>query len=367
MQYGILPNLTKDYVLRFVTQEQIFEKYLGIKVELNTLVTAPSIIRTNDKKPTCSFYYSPNGKLRFRDFAGYFWGDCFDLVAFIYRLNTTKKDFPIILDTIARDFRIHKYSGNQPLISSNTIDIREANTNIKKKSKIKLEFKFREYTNLDGRFWMQGNINAKLLKKEHVLPALYIWKNGELIYNYNSKDPAYVYSFGNDNFKVYFPYRTEYKFLMNCSCIEGLAQLEPGLIGIITKSKKDVMSLRSFGLQAIAPSSETTLIKPNEWFNIKWNCEHWFSLMDYDRTGILMSKKLRDFYNIQPLFFASNKYPQLSKNFPNYNVKDFFEFVSKYGVQETNKLINETLAIFANRFELLENHYQPLNFLKYVK
>jgi len=163
MNLGILPNLTKDYILSKVSQEQIFEHYLPIKVTTEGLIKSPL---RNDKNPTASFYYSQNGKLRFRDFGGNFWGDCFDLVALYENLNANnKKDFNILLDKLARIFKIHKYESNgiNPVISGNTLSIKEASINFKGKKKI--EIKTRDFNEIDARFWFQGNVTRKYLKK----------------------------------------------------------------------------------------------------------------------------------------------------------------------------------------------------------
>lgn len=374
MNYGILPNLTKDYILSKISQEQIFEKYLGISVEFNTLLKAPAIIRTNDRNPTCSFYYSSNGKLRFRDFGGnYFWGDCFDIVALVHRLNAqNKKDFNLILDIVARDFRIHKYENSLNIDTGSTYDVRDVKGK-KEKSKVEFKVKPREWYQQDARFWQQGNITKKYLDLFDVHPCMYIWKNDTLIYNFNPKDPAYAYRFGKGEFKFYFPFRKEYRFLSNTSVLQGFKQFEPAEIGLITKSYKDVISLKTFGISSVAPSSETHLISKSQWLDLKPLAEHWFSLMDYDRAGILMAQKLRKAYNIHPLFFAREfrqgelrkLIPTLYANYKDFGNKDFFEYVTKFGKPSTIKLIDETKDLFKERFESLDTYYyNNLNWLK---
>ena len=125
----------------------------------------------------------------------------------------------------------------------------------------------------------------------------YFSKNDTLIYNFNPKDPAYAYRFGKGEFKIYFPFRKEYRFLSNTSVLQGLKQFEPSLIGLITKSYKDVICLKTFGINSLAPSSESHLIPKEQWLNIKHLAEHWFSLMDYDRAGILMAQKLSEYHS----------------------------------------------------------------------
>lgn len=378
---GILPTLTKDYILSKITQEQIFEYYLGIKVETEVLLTTPSVIRPKDSNPTFSFKYSENGKLRARDWAGYFWGDCFDIVAFVLRLNASdKKSFNVILDRIARDFRLHKYSDKQHIETGSTYDVKEV---IKKyKGKVSIQFQPRDWSKeIDGKFWLAGNINRKLLDEGRVYPCYYIWLNNNLNYTYNPKDPAYAYVFTPNDIRIYFPNRKNYRFLSNTSYLQGVDLLQPSKFGIITKSYKDVLALKSFKIQSVAPSSETTLITPQEWGKIQLYCDHWFSLMDFDKTGIIMARKLRDKYNIRPLFFSNYKpltkslkngesglYQgnKLANNFYTFaGVKDFYDKVKLFGVDKTNELIENVKNIYEEEFnEYDKQMYENLKWIK---
>lgn len=383
MDLGILPNLTKDYILSNITQEQIFEHYLGIQVEIDKLIKVPSILRI-DKNPTASFYYNINGKLRFRDLGGGFWGDCFDLVGYLSQINTTtKKGFLFILEKIAKDFKLHKYS-KEYLSTIKTINIEQFSDNFNKKTKKIIEIKIRDFNFIDASFWLKGNIKKTHLNEYYVKACEYIWLNNNLIYTYNDNDPAYAYYFGTDkngikDFRVYFPFRKDFRFLSNCSPLQGYKQLQPDYIGIITKSYKDVISLKSFGIQAVAPSSESILLSKDEWYKLKYTCSHWFSLMDYDITGIKMMYKLRKNYNISPLYFSNSKIFKsndknrtvikkglIFNNNSNFDVKDFFEFVEKLGVDKVKETIIQTKEMYKNSLEQIDNNINNnLEFLKY--
>lgn len=378
MEYGILESLTKSYILSQITQEQIFEYYLGIKVEVEVLLTTPSVIRPRDSNPTFSFKYSDNGKLRARDWAGYFWGDCFDVVAYVLRVNANdKKSFMVILDQIARDFRLHKYA-DKITLTGNTFDPREA-TKIPR-GKVLIQFQPRGWDkNIDGKFWLSGNINSKLLEIGRVFPCQYIWLNNNLNYNFNPKDRAYAYYFTPNDIKIYFPDRTKYRFLSNTSYLQGIDLLEPDEFGIITKSYKDVLSLKSFGIQAVAPPSETVPISLADWHILRRTCNHWFTLMDFDRTGILMTRKLRDLYGTRPLFFSNYKTLQklidkngefkgnkLASNYPSYaGVKDFYDKIKLFGVDSTRLLIDNTRKLYEEEFNNFnKNMYEDLSWIK---
>lgn len=351
MELGILPNLTKDYILKHISQEQIFEYYLGISVTTDGIFTAPPTLRNGDKNPTCSFYYNLHGKLRLRDWAGYFHGDCMDLVGYLFHINSNdKKGFNIILDQLARDFKLHKYKNKS--ITGNTFSFKEVKPRIKGKTII--QFQPRNWTKEDADYWKAGNISKKQLEEARIYPCEYVWINNNPIYNYVPKDPAYAYFFTPNDIKIAFPKRKEYRFLTNTSYLQGKDLLEPAEIGIITKSYKDVLSLRSYGIEAVAPSAESILITPQEWFNLKWTCTHWFSLMDFDRQGVVMANKLRKKYNIPPLFFGkTNKFKDFCKvnNFTAYeNVKDFYDFSKNFSKENVINTINKTKKRFESTF-----------------
>lgn len=366
MEYGILPTLTKTYILNKLSQEQIFERYLGIKVEIGTSFKCPVILRPNDRNPTCSFYYNENGKLRFRDFAG-FWGDCFDLVAYLSNVNANdKRGFLVVLDRIARDFNIHKYEGKNTE-DSNTFDVRDANTRVKK-TKTVIQFQPRNWTKQDADFWLAGNINKKGLEFHRVYAIMYIWINGELKYNFNAKDPAYGYAFTKDDIKIYFPKRSKYRFLSNTSYLQGKDLILPDRVGIITKSYKDVMSLRSFGIQSVALSSESTPLRKEEYWDLKYTFNHLYSLMDFDKQGVKMTNILRDKFNINPLFFGSKKRETFCNNnhYDIYeNVKDFYDFVKENGKKATENLIINNTKYFESQYERYDSEmYNQTYWLK---
>src|SRR6478609_2267374 len=81
-------NITKEFILSKVTEEQIFIKYLGIEPKDKGSFTNP--LRGNDSSPGCSFYVNPQGKWIFKDFAGGFSWDCFNVVE--YAFNCSFKD-----------------------------------------------------------------------------------------------------------------------------------------------------------------------------------------------------------------------------------------------------------------------------------
>ena len=91
-------KLTKQLIFSKISQITIFSTYLNLSdkivqycIDTGELICSP--IR-DDNHPTCGFRYDKKGKLKFRDFAGYFWGDCLDVVAYVMSF-IDKKNYDI--------------------------------------------------------------------------------------------------------------------------------------------------------------------------------------------------------------------------------------------------------------------------------
>src|SRR5690606_31887571 len=123
---------------------------------------------------------------------------------------------------------------------------------ITKEAKI-IQVKRQPWTEKDKEYWRSFYLNGRILKKYNVASCEKVWLNDDIIYSYNSNDPAFVYYFGQGDYKIYFPNKKEYRFIGNTTHMKGLEQLqEKGEILIITKSLKDVMVLDIFNIPAVA-------------------------------------------------------------------------------------------------------------------
>lgn len=369
MDFGIYPDLTKKYILERISQEEIMEFYLGVPVQTRHTICCPPIIR-QETRPSFSFYYNSEGRLRGCDFGGDFNGDCFDVVAKHLQVNSkNKRAFQLIIHTIAKDFRIHKYKeakevNNYEVITKDFFKKKKA-----KKTSI-LTILPRSYNYHDAGYWNKFNISEELLAYSKVYFAQEIYYtndfNTKMIYKYSTRDPAYCYYGGKneagiDLWKIYYPFRKRPKdrqdlprFNSNSSFVQGKHMITGGRIGGIMKAFKDVMALRSFGIQSIAPGAESILLSPDDIHFMKSHFDFLFSNMDYDRAGIKMMQKMWKHYRIQPIMFDNN-----------YDVKDFAEYVEHKGVEATKALIdsifdkykfdmyNFDLAIFNNLKHLL--------------
>lgn len=373
----ILPELTKTYILNEITEEDIMEKYLGIPVNESTLQANSfcSPLRI-DNSPTCNYWYNNVGKLRMRDWSGHFIGDAFDVVAYKLGVNSrNKKAFQLILHTIAKDFKIHKYK--------DYVEVEKYNTKTKEFFKKKktlnnitlIKVIPRNWNYKDDSYWGQYFIDRTILNIGKVYPAeeLYISKNGKpyiKIYSYSSKDPAYCYYGGRDEkgnmmWKVYFPLRerkdrTKPRFLMSHSFLQGKHLIQPSRFIVVTKAYKDVLAFRKFNIIAVAPSAESILLTPDEYWLLKKNCDFIISCMDYDRAGKLMAKQLRDIYRIEPIMLTDGHFGTY-----NYGSKDPTDYIAKNGFSESMLLFKTIFEKYSSDIDKFDKWiYNNLKFIR---
>lgn len=349
-------KLTKQLILSKISQVTIFSTYLNLSdklvqycIDTGELICSP--IR-DDVHPTCGFKYDNKGKLKFRDFAGYFWGDAFDVVALImstiynksYNVSN-KEDFIKILRHITFTFKDIFYGQEKDINLVN--EINTAIINIKHKKPI-IELVVRNWNENDKLYWAKFGVPLQYLNLNFVYPIeqYYINRNvnPEPKYFYKENDPCYGYLLGQDrsgiyNIKLYFPNRDKSitRFITNCNHLEGIYNLDKNDydIIIITKSTKDRMSIGANIKQMISLYGgkdicnigviniphETYHLRQNEfdWLNGKLNTNGKIvSLMDNDKTGKIEAIWLRNNYNIIPIIIPKRL-----------NAKDFAELASK--------------------------------------
>ena len=360
-------KLTKNYILSKVDQITIFSTYFNIPIDtiqycIDTGEFIVSPIRS-DLHPTCGFRYDNKGKLKFKDFAGYFWGDCFDAVAYIVSKmkNITidiskKEDFFNVLRHITFTFKDIFYGNEKDPLISNTI--KETIEKIKREKPV-IELVIRNWNKSDENYWKQFNVDLQTLNINFIYPIeqYYINRkiNPEPKYFYSENDPCYGYILGKDkngtyNIKLYFPNRRKSttRFITNCNHLEGIYQLERNDYDIIilTKSTKDRVSISSSlkSINSLYGQINIGIINiPHETYRLRDNEYSWLksklsnkgiivSLMDNDRPGKLEAIWLRDNYNILPLIIPKD-----------YKAKDFSELFIYNSKDEINNLIINTI------------------------
>lgn len=322
---NIEPQITKKLLLEKHSQETYMEYYLGIPVKPGL---TKSVLR-KDHTPTCSFYRNKSGDLIYKDFSGYFYGNFIDVVKFKYDCS-----YYMALQIIANDFGII----SKPKLPKNPKPIVESETVFKDFGPSKIQVEIQPFSDTELKWWKQYGITEEILQKFRVYSCKSVFLNG----NYYSGASKYQKIFGyyrgkdidgNELWRIYFPGRTGGKFLSNwkSTLVQGVKQLpKDGDLLVVTKSMKDVMTLYSLGITAIAPNSENLFLSETQFNKLKERFPTIVAFYDNDLAGLLNMKKIRDNFKI-PCFWIPRKY----------EAKDISDFYKKYGKDETLQLINE--------------------------
>lgn len=309
--------LTKELILSHVSEEEIFARY-GVRVDSGVF---RSPLR-GDRHPTCNFYRK-RGKLYLRDHAGYFWGDCFDLV-----MQQEGLTFGKALQRVASDFLLN----DQVVLGERKP---AAPIYLPPLESCDLRVKRRKWNGEDARYWGRWDFKDETLALFHISALERVWVNDSQVYAYRNRSTkeAYVYHFGQYDYKCYFPYRDKVRFLHNNSWIlQGYLQLPvSGEVVVITKSLKDVAKLHEFGIPAVAPMSETTLPSPAHMEELAERFGRIVVFYDNDWPGRRQMVRFRLAYGTRYLL----DFVCMPQGYP----KDFTDYYEQRGYSSTLSLI----------------------------
>lgn len=337
MNFLFETNVTKELILSKISEEQIMEFYLKIPLKKGLF---RSVLRT-DKNPTCSIFRNRNGNLIYKDFATGQHLNCFGVVQTLFNC-----DYHKALKIIANDFNIVPNSN----IERNEGRINLNPTKFKKSDFSRIQVEIKEFSDNELSWWLKHGITKDILNKFNVYSCKHVFLNGNLFAKSQESCPIYGYYNGKNQkdgikyelWKCYFPKRKEYRFIGNypANMMQGYKQLpKTGKLCVITKSLKDVMTLYSLGISAIAPNSETIIPDESIINELKSRFENVIFLWDLDSTGISFSKKIK------------KRYPELTVTLlPRVDrCKDISDYYKTYGRKKTVEMIYNKI----NRFKKL--------------
>lgn len=307
-------SLTKQEILERVSQEDIFEKYLGIYPKPNQRYTNP--LREN-KTPNTEFIYM-GSTLFMRD-----WGsseknkDCFDIVQLLYNCN-----FNEALKHIENDFGL----GSEPANNSIPLIQRDSNkyhveTPVKKLTSIQIKKK--EFTKKELEFWNCNNnfnFTTKSLESMQIYSTEYVWWNQ---HKTKSKEGTFAYQLKKGIFQIYSPFNVDRKYRFRSTnlkdVIAGIQWLKKDKYVVLTKSYKDFLMLHKLNVNACALLNEG-IIPTEQQMSLIAQYGTPVILFDNDEKGIATSKKICELYNCTYL------------QIPDGNYKDTFDFIYKEGI-----------------------------------
>ncbi len=217
------------------------------------------------------------------------------------------------------------------MIKDNNVNrniVRLVDDSVEKPSGQKIEYKRQLWQSEDVRYWSQYGITSEILTFYKVYSVKNLWLNENLIYTWRKEDLCYAYEFGSGNIKIYFPNRTERRFICNTNCLQGYHQLPKygELLGV-TSSLKDVMTWHRLGVWTIAKQSENQILTPEEWGELSGRFDRIFINLDDDLTGRKFSQKYEELYPVESFFSPEGK--------------DVSGYVKLNGVYKGQELINQ--------------------------
>lgn len=313
--------LIKDILAR-VSQKDIMCFYWG-----ENLIDNKPIYRNpmrTDINGTCFFGWN-NGNYRLVDMAkGTSFGP-FDYVRWIYDCSLYEA-----LQRINNDMLLN--ATNKLLSSSKVINHRKT----KEKRATNFQIETRVWNESDRKYWSQFGISISTVDKIAKPVNSYFSDNGAFNfvkkYEYNEKDPCYVYQFKNSpRVKLYQPNSTSNKWKSNVSNsdIFGLEYLPHfGEVLFIASGAKDMMCLWEMGFHSIAPQSEAIDIPYNILTDLKCRFKKIIYLFDNDETGIKMSRQFSESNELDYIIL-----PKID------NCKDVAELVKKTSIINTKSII----------------------------
>jgi hypothetical protein len=315
--------LRRDEILKRITEEQIFEKYLGMPVDDSVTYINPLRL---DKRAGCRFYRASNNRIYFKDFSKKYHWDCFNVVQFI----NNNCSFTDAMRIIIKDFKLNTINAQYDITPQEF-----------KKFRSRIQIATRSWDLQDVQYWNQYSLDISRLTDYRVYPCKAIWLNGDY-YRCKPNDPCYAYYFGKidgiDIIKLYFPFRKENRFFQNSIKDDNLLQGESYLkyqsnTLVLTKSYKDVMCFDLFNLDSVAPTSEYQILTQSQVDYFKTKYRNIVCVADHDDTGRQFALEHWRKYNIPYYVFPWTLGKDLSDN------------IKLYKIDKVKQIINETNGI----------------------
>ena len=317
--------ITKEDILKYVTQEQIYSYYLGENVADLGLFNSPL---REDNIPSFALYFHKQyeNTIMFKDLAT---GDCGDVFVLVMKLFNVS--YFQALHKIASDLGLSEFNIDY------TKSIIPTYTKITRKEKVELGIKVREWQLRDKNYWSSFGIKKATLEKYRVYPISHVFYNNTANLLHTLAYAYVEYKDGQTSYKIYQPLEIKTrKWINNANSTvhQGYDQLpSKGDCLIITKSLKDVMSIHDCThIASIGLQSESVLIKDSVMEEYKSRFGVIICLFDNDAPGIKFSQEFTQKYGIPHIFMPTEL-----------GVKDFSDCVKSVGVLRAKEILHNKI------------------------
>jgi hypothetical protein len=313
-------------ILERVDEYTLYCSYLGYEPLIGAKYTSP-MRRSTDTQTDCD----PSFGIFERKYGNgpheYMWkdqgiglhGDIFDLVMIICKLSTrTEAKHQVLIDAGIMN-------GTSATRIVDPVNVRHLGYS-------SISIMSRPFSSRDLHYWDRIGVGKELLEWYKIKALRAYWLFDDQKAPRVPKGMAFSYEiFGK--YQLYFPYeekRRKFRTDWTEICVPGYLQLQYNApLLVITKSMKDVVSLRSFGYEAIAPRGENILL-PRECI--------WKMQQKYRRIVVLFDndgKHKGDEYPFEKVYV-----PRLLKG-----DKDVTDFCCNHGKKETADMLRQIIQL----------------------
>jgi hypothetical protein len=309
--------VTKDWILKNLNQEEIFEAFIGHRPVFKQRINSPF---REDNNPSCSYYWS-NGKLLLKDFAT---GRCYDC------FNVAGNTLGEAMNNIAIKFGLRKGNLNKAVLNNTNSSSFIATPTI-------IQIKSKAFTKDELAYWSKYNLTLDDLTFFNVSSVAGLWINNN---NVHISFPCFAYYFNNGYYKILQPNSKDYKWISNTtrSKIQGYNQLPPtGDLLILTKSLKDVMCYYKLGLVAVALQSESMVMTEEQYNHLSQRFKRIIINFDFDYAGVTSTNQMKKKYNLEYIFLTNGRF-----NTIDYEAKDISDYIAKFNFNKAKELIYDT-------------------------
>lgn len=327
-------DLNKEHILQKVSQKDIFKIVFGRELDLTERYISP--FREKDKSPGC-FFEEYEGKLYFKDFADKTTHrDCIDALMEFKNLSYIEA-----LKFICKHYNLSTDSSDYKEVE----EVYKEKNNYQSKELLKIDFKIRDFSKNDKRYWSQYLIYPEQLLEDSVHPISSFKIQGK-----NNNFYCYGLSYVYTNFsiegaiKIYSPYSSTHKWISNThqDCIGNWNNVNTTIPTLIlSKSYKDCRVLRNLGYKnVIWLHSEKTI--PSDRIILDWvfKFKKIIIFYDNDSTGLKGGEILKDVINS----FKPDCAVQISLPLTTL-CKDPSDLIKKEGRSDTIKIL-EKIGLF---------------------
>lgn len=322
---------SEEEILERVDEYALYSHYLGYVPTIGAKYKSPvrkGLHSTRDDAPSFGLF-EPKKKKGFHEFV---WsdqgtgnaGNIFALVQLMYGLDTRYE----AMQKVIGDFGLGGEA--KPMVPLEVPERKYADP-------ISIAVTSRPFTVKDLNFWQQFNIRKQILEEYTTTSIKQYWiTEQQQVPNYPYRGMGFAYREW-DKYQLYFPLQEDrsMRFRHNYTevCVHGFRQLKYNhKLCIITKSRKDVMCLRSFGYEAISPRSENTLVPAECLYHLKQRYDNILVLFDNDM------KHKGDAYEFEKVYVP--QVPMAGGRV----TKDPTDFCLAKGVNETAQMLSQILG-----------------------